>query len=69
MPTAPIIPAAMQQGPGGAPASPVNYLMAAADLHNNGGLADAQRSAPLPTGHPLQTGKPITRPKHIRIMK
>ena len=50
------------------PASPANYLMAAADLHASNSL-DPQRSAPMPAGHALQTGKPITKPKHIRIIK
>jgi len=70
MPTAPTIPEAMQSAgsPAGMPASPANYLMAAADLHASNSL-DPQRSAPMPAGHALQTGKPITKPKHIRIIK
>lgn len=54
MPTVPSLPPQlMQQQGAGAPASPSDYLMAAAELHSSG-----QLSAPDPTGHDLQTGKP-----------
>ena len=65
MPQAPIIP---ESPVGAAPASPANYLMAAADLHSSNAL-DPQRSMPQPTGRALQTGKPITRPKHIKVVR
>lgn len=47
-----------------APASPSDYLMAAADLNNQGTL-----SAPVPKGHPLQTGKRQSVRHKIRVVK
>jgi hypothetical protein len=63
MPTVPSLPPELlqqsAQGSGGAmPTNPLNYLMAAADLHQSGDL-----STPVPTGSPLQTGKPIAKGK------
>jgi hypothetical protein len=43
---------------------PQNFLVAAADLHQSGAL-----SSPVPTGTPLQTGKPPRGSKRIKVVK
>lgn len=72
MPTAPMLPAGVLAQVGQAstpriapPASPAAFLMAAADMHRNGEL---QRSAPVPTGQPLQTGH-VPRPRRMKVVK
>ena len=68
MPMAPLLPpdqAAQQQATGGL--NPANFLIAAAEMHNNGSL-----SAPVPKGKdlvtPSQKGNRLVQ-KHIRILK
>lgn len=67
MPTAPTLsPEAMAQSGAGAPTNPMNFLVAAADLHNSGSLS-------MPTGgsaDPLastKSSKPFG--KKVRIVK
>ena len=55
--------AQLQQGSGGSmPTNPLNFLMAAADLHQQGAL-----SSPDPAGKPMQTGKPIGTRSRARV--
>lgn len=44
--------------------SPAHYLMAAADLHQQGAL-----SSPVPAGVPLQTGKMPKGAKKLKVIK
>lgn len=69
MPTVPslppnLLPGAASPNAGTPPASPENFLLAAADLHSSGDL-----SAPVPTGHPLQTGKKPSRRAKMQVVK
>jgi len=54
-----------------APASPVNFLMAAADMAKQGQLPDVAkgRSIPAGIGKPLQTGKPMGRRAKLQVLK
>jgi hypothetical protein len=63
MPMAPAAPPLDPSTDANAGLNPVNFLMAAADLHKSG-----QLSAPVPTGTPLQTGKRASR-KPIKVIK
>lgn len=71
MPTVPNLPPQLLGNATASPASPLtpaadpaNYLLAAADLHQSG-----QLSAPVPTGHPLQTGKKPGRRSKLEVVK
>jgi len=48
----------------GAGIDPQNFLLAAADLHQQGDL-----SSPVPAGVPLQTGKSRARRSRLKVMK
>jgi hypothetical protein len=48
------------------PTNPLNFLMAAAEMHKGGKL---QQSAPVPTGNPLQTGKVSHSRKQMKVVK
>jgi len=54
-----------------APASPVNFLMAAADMSKSGALPDAAKGRSIPTGptHPMQTGIPRGRRAKLQVLK
>jgi len=54
-----------------APASPVNFLMAAADMSKSGQLPDAAKGRSMPSGlnKPLQTGKPQGRRAKLQVLK
>jgi len=54
-----------------APASPVNFLMAAADMSKSGQLPDAAKGRSMPAGlnKPLQTGKPQGRRAKLQVLK
>jgi hypothetical protein len=61
MPTAPLIP---QEDQMSSAVNPQNFLVAAADLHQQGAL-----SSPVPAGTPLQTGKVPKGSKRIKVVK
>jgi hypothetical protein len=64
MPMAPNLPPdQMAQAQAGAGLNPVNFLIAAADMHNRG-----QLSAPVPTGKALQQPSK-SRPPKLKVMK
>ncbi len=66
MPTAPMLPPDQMKSAGLAPpTNPMNLLMAAAEMHSRGDF----QSAPVPTGHNLQTGKPAGRRHKLEIVK
>lgn len=72
MPQAPMLPPEMMAKSGAAaPISPVNFLMAAADMHKSGTLPDAAqgRSMPSALGHAMQTGKPRGRRAKLQVLK
>lgn len=74
MPIAPTLPPEVMAKAGvSAPTSPVNFLMAAADMSKAGSLTDTAkgRSAPMPSspGRGLQSGKAPSRSGKIRMMK
>ncbi len=72
MPTAPILPPEMMARTGqSAPASPVNFLMAAADMSKQGQLPDAARGRSIPSGptHPMQTGISRGRRAKLQVLK
>ena len=72
MPTAPMLPPEMMARTGqAAPASPVNFLMAAADMSKSGQLPDAAKGRSMPSGlnKPLQTGKPQGRRAKLQVLK
>lgn len=49
---------------------PANLLMAAAQMHQQLGGGDPTRSAPVPRGQPLQTGKRLRPPRHaMKVVK
>jgi len=65
MPQAPMLPPdELAKAQTGAGIDPQNFLLAAADLHQQGDL-----SSPAPAGVPLQTGKRPRGSKHMRVMK
>jgi len=53
------------------PASPVNFLMAAADMSKSGSLPDAAQGRSMPSGptHPMQTGHPRGRRAKLQALK
>lgn len=63
MPTVPALPQDAQSQMSQA-IDPQNFLIAAADLHQQGAL-----SSPMPRGTPLGTGKPARGSKRIRVIK
>ena len=72
MPTAPMLPPEMLQRSGqSAPASPANFLMAAADMSKSGSLPDAAQGRSIPAGinKPIQTGKPTGRRAKLQVLK
>ena len=72
MPVAPTLPPEMMAHTGqSAPASPVNFLMAAADMSKSGSLPDAAQGRSIPAGinKPIQTGKPTGRRAKLQVLK
>jgi len=72
MPTAPTLPTEMTQRSGqSAPASPVNFLMAAADMAKQGQLPDAAQGRSMPPGLAprMQTGHPQGRRAKLQVLK
>jgi len=70
MPVAPMLPPEMMpKGP--APASPANFLMAAADMSKQGSLPDAAQGRSMPPGlnQALQTGKSRGRHAKLQVLK
>lgn len=69
MPRAPMIPGGMSpQGVPTNPATPTDFLMAAASMHQDGSLQQAAQSAPVPRGQPLQTGK-VSRHRRLQVIR
>ena len=64
MPTVPAAPPT-NDNPLAPPPSPETQLIAAADLHQSGEF----QSAPVPSGHALQTGHGPKRRQRLRVMK
>ena len=65
MPQAPMLPPdELAKAQTGAGIDPQNFLLAAADLHQQGAL-----SSPVPAGVPLQTGKSRGRRGKLKVMK
>ncbi len=72
MPEAPMLPPEMMPRSGqAAPASPVNFLMAAADMAKQGQLPDAAQGRSMPPGptRRLQTGHPQGRRAKLQVLK
>jgi len=73
MPTAPMLPPEMLQRSGqSAPASPVNFLMAAADMSKSGALPDAAKGRSMPSAggaKALQTGVARGRRAKLQVLK
>ncbi len=72
MPTIPALPPGMMaQAASGGPTSPANFLMAAADMHRSGQLADQPRSAPMPKGKslPVLSSRGPRHPRPLRVLK
>jgi len=73
MPTAPMLPPEMMAKSGqSAPASPVNFLMAAADMAKQGQLPDAAAGRSIPSAggaKALQTGVARGRRAKLQVLK
>jgi len=72
MPIAPMLPPEMMQRSGqSAPASPVNFLMAAADMSKQGQLPDAAQGRSIPSGLAprMQTGVARGRRAKLQVLK
>jgi len=70
MPVAPMLPPEMMPK-GSSPASPTNFLMAAADMSKSGSLPDAAQGRSMPSGLAprMQTGKPRSRRAKLQVLK
>lgn len=68
MPKAPLIPQMSPSGVPTAPASPTDFLMAAASMHKDGSLQQALQSPPSPRSNPLGTGKGARRTR-LQVLK
>ncbi len=72
MPVAPMLPPEMMPKTGqGSPTSPMNFLMAAADMSKSGALPDAAQGRSMPPGlaPKMQTGKPHGRRAKLQVLK
>ncbi len=72
MPVAPTLPPEMMPKTGaGTGVSPVNFLMAAADMSKTGALPDAAQGRSMPPGlaSQMQTGKPRGRRTKLQVLK
>lgn len=65
MPTAPMLQPDQMKAAGAPPTNPLNFLMAAAEAHSKGDF----QSAPVPTGHALQTGKGHNSRHKLEVVK
>lgn len=68
MPRAPMIPQMSAQGIPAAPATPTDFLMAAASMHRDGSLQQALQSPPSPRSVPLGTGRGA-RKGHMKVVR
>lgn len=68
MPRAPDY-SAPEPGTAYSPASPTDYLIAAAEMHNSGRLAQLAQSPPSPQSPALGTGRTGVRRKPLRIVR
>jgi len=73
MPQAPMLPPEMMAKTGqAAPTSPVNFLMAAAEMSKSGALPDAAKGRSIPAAggaKAMQTGVPRGRRAKLQVLK